>query len=71
MCIAYTKTVTAAQMARRALALAGIESDIVGIDPRLTKNGCAYGVRFSCVEAGRVRRILKEKGIAYGEILGG
>ena len=58
-------------MARKALASEGIVSSIVSIDPNITKHGCAYGIGFNCAYVGRVKRILQEKGIAYGEIFGG
>ena len=71
MCIASMKTITSAHMARKALASAGIVSNIVSIDPNITRKGCAYGIGFNCGDAVRVKRVLKEKGIAYGEIFGG
>lgn len=71
MCIASMKTLTAAHMARKALAAAGIVSSIVSIDPNITRKGCAYGIGFNCSDSVRVKRIFREKGITYGEIFGG
>lgn len=70
MCIASMKTQTAALRGRKALEKYGIASTIVSLDASLTKNGCAYGLSFSCYEAGDAERILRDRGIGYGEIMG-
>ena len=70
MCIAAMKTMTAAQKAKNALRGAGIECEIVGLDARLTKNGCAYGIRYPCALGERVMAIFRQRGVAYGEIMG-
>ncbi len=70
MCVASTRTVTAAQMAMKALAREGISSELVSIDPSVTKNGCAFGISFSCSDEEKVRRILNKEKVPYGVILG-
>lgn len=57
-------------MAKKALASEGIFSTVVSIDPKITKNGCSYGISFRCGERDRVRSILKSRGITYDEIMG-
>ena len=70
MCIAAMRNMTAAMKGRNALENAGIPCAIVGLEPTLTKRGCAYGLSFSCAHLGRVKTILSQKRISFGEILG-
>ncbi len=71
MCIAAMKTMTAAQKGKRSLQKAGIQSEIVSLDASLTKNGCAYGLKFSQSHAQRAETIFQRSNISYGDILGG
>ena len=64
------KSMTTAQKAKAELVFAGIRTEIINLDPMLTKNGCAYGLSFSCTDRSRLERILKTKKIAHGEIIG-
>ena len=70
MCIAAMRNMTAAIKGRNALASVGIPCTIVNLEPTLTKRGCAYGLSFSCAHLGRVKAILSQKRISFGEILG-
>lgn len=71
MCIASVKNMTDAQRALRALRGANTRADIVGLDPNMTKHGCAYGVSFACDSKEDARRLLESRRIRYGELLGG
>jgi len=70
MCILTMKTMTRAVKARDALAGRGIRAEIVGLDPALTRYGCSYGIRFPSEEEARARRILEEKNVSWGTVLG-
>lgn len=70
MCIATMRTVTAAQRAVRVLSKEKIFAEIVGVDPSVTKNGCAFGVAFSCHEVSNVKTVLGKNNIQYGVIIG-
>ncbi len=70
MCIASMKTMTAALKGQRALAGGGIKAQIVSLDRTLTKNGCAYGLSYSCEKSREAERILNMNKIAYGELIG-
>ncbi len=70
MCIASMKTMTAALKGQRALAGAGIGTQIVSLDKTLTKNGCAYGLSYPCHMSRDVERILNAHKVAYGELIG-
>ncbi len=68
MCIISTKTITTAQLAKKVLKRYGIYSDIVSIDPSITKNGCSVGLSFICNDFAKVRRLLDDANISYGEV---
>lgn len=70
MCIVSAKSITGAQMVKKALASKGIFSSVVAIDPELTKHGCSFGVSLKC-DKNRVREILRDAKIEYGEIFDG
>ena len=70
MCILTMKSVTYALRARSALAARGIDAEVVNIDPKLTKKGCAYGIRFACAQTLSVERILSSKELPYGVLMG-
>ena len=71
MCILTMKSITNAIRAKNVLEGRGISVTIVSIDPRLTERGCAYGIRFDCADAERVKGTLDAKGVPYGVLLGG
>lgn len=70
MCIAAIKNMTGAMRARDTLRRVGIDSEVVSVDASLTKRGCAYGISFPCEREAEVKRILRNKKIDFGEIMG-
>ena len=70
-CIITMKSVTYAEKAKRAAHSAGLQGQIVSIDPSITKRGCAYGISLPCRDAADLIRLLDRKKIPYGEMLGG
>ena len=71
MLIVTMNTMTQALRGRSVLVARGIHAEIVGLDPSLTKRGCAYGLRFASAGKDDVLRCLGEKNIPWGSILGG
>ncbi len=71
MCIAAMKSMTMAQKGRTAALSAGIDCEIVSLDPMLTEKGCAFGLSFPCARQVELERIFNAKKIAHGEIFGG
>jgi len=69
-CVNSFKSLTHAERARRILKSEGIHVDIVNLDRNVTKHGCAFGISFDCRFSGRLRKILKDNDLAYGEIIG-
>ena len=70
MCIVTMKTMTAAVKAKRAAASAGIGCEIVSLDRNMTKNGCAYGLRYPCHMGEKLLWTFSERGIEYGTVMG-
>ena len=68
--ISSLRSMTHAEKAKRLLQNAGIRCSIVGLDRTLTRHGCAYGIEYPAVFADKVRRILRDNGLAYGDVLG-
>ena len=68
--ITSLRSATHAEMAKRALMRAGVRCSVVGIDRTLTERGCAYGIRYSSLDAEKVRRVLAENSLDYGVVLG-
>ncbi len=62
---------THAQMAKNALASRGIFSNIVSVDPHLTKRGCSWGISFDSRDKQKAVNLLRQRGIEFGEALGG
>lgn len=69
MCIASVKSMTYALKAKRALASYYINSEIIKLDSSITKNGCAYGVKFDCINLYSAENALKSQNIKYSQIL--
>ena len=69
MCIAYVKSMMYALKAKRALASYYINSEIIKLDSSITKNGCAYGVKFDCINLYSAENALKSQNIKYSQIL--
>ena len=70
-CTAALSSLTYAMKAQRALESAGLHSDIVKLDSRRSRHGCAYGVKFKCEHAASVRSVMKENGIGVIKYLNG
>ncbi len=71
MCMATMPSMTLAMKAKSVLAARGMEAEVVGVDPALTRAGCAYGIRFDCAGRAQAERILRGRGIRWGELFGG
>lgn len=69
-CILAMKTQTAAERARRAAVLERIPVQVVSVDPSVTRHGCALGLMLPCTETGRLMRVLDQKKIPYGDVIG-
>ena len=69
MCIASVKSMTYALKAKRALASYYINSEIVKLDSDMTKNGCAYGVKFDCINLYAAENALRTNNVNYSQIL--
>lgn len=70
-CIIPIKSPTLSKKAQRILAHDGISAELIGIDPSITKRGCAYALSIECGAAARASDILKRRGITFGEVIGG
>ena len=70
-CTAALSSLTYAIKAQRALEGAGLYSDIVKLDSRRTRHGCADGIEFSCEYMTRVKSVMKENGIGVIKYLNG
>ena len=69
MCIVSLKSMTHAIKAQRALNEYGIITEITKLEPHMTHNGCAYGIKFNCMNLYLVKDALMKKQINYTEIL--
>ncbi len=69
-CIIAMRSVTLANKAERALRSEGIGSELVSVDPALTKRGCSYGLTVRCDMVDNIEEILNRRGISHGEIIG-
>ncbi len=70
-CMIAMRSQTYAAKGSRLLSRQGILCTVVGIDPSLTKHGCAYGLRIPERDCGRAKTVFDKHGFAYGDILGG
>ena len=69
MCIASLKSMTYAIKAKRLLSNYYINAEIVKLDTNMTKNGCAYGIKFDCNNLYAAENALKTNNISYSQIL--
>lgn len=69
-CIIAMKSVTLAKKAERTLGSNGIRTEVVSIEPSLTKRGCGYGLNLSCRDTEKALELMRRKHITYGETLG-
>jgi len=70
LCIAAIQSMTYAVKAQKVLGFRRIESEVVKLDPSITERGCAWGIQFDCSMVDEVKRVLNNKGVPYGEIIG-
>jgi hypothetical protein len=70
-CVISVKSNTVAERVRRLAAAERIRSEIVSVDPKLTKRGCSVGLRLPCEDVAALKRILEKRKITYGDIFGG
>ena len=69
MCLISLKSMTYAIKAKKALDDYYIDSEIVKLDPKMTKHGCAYGVQFNCVNKEQAVDALKKWSVRYTELI--
>ena len=69
MCAIALKSMTYAIKAKKALNDYYIDADIIKLEPNMTKKGCAYGVRFDCVNLIAVQDVLRKNTIKYTELI--
>ena len=63
-------SVTYAEKGKRALAGAGFSARVVRLDPRETKNGCAFALELhTAADTQRLRQLLQAAHVRYTEIL--
>lgn len=70
-CIIPMNSQTTAERARRAANQERIPIEIVSVDPSVTKRGCAFGIRLNCDDTARMMRLMDQKKISYGDVIGG
>lgn len=46
-----------------------IESEIIKLEPKMTKRGCAYGVKINSVNLDAALNVMQSKSIKYSEII--
>jgi len=68
MCVASLKSMTIALKTKKALNEASIDCEIIKLEPHMTKKGCAYGIKFDCINVYSVENVLNKKRIKYTEI---
>lgn len=69
MCIFALKSNTFAQKAKRILQINGINSEIIRLEPSLTKNGCSFGISLPCDNLYLSETLLKQNRLNYTEII--
>ena len=68
MCIVSLKSITIATKGKKALEKSNIYSEIVKLDPKMTKKGCSYGLRFDCLYLNYLEDVFSKNKIKYSEI---
>lgn len=69
MCVASMKSITIALKAKKALKEFNIDSEIIKLEPSMTEKGCAYGIKFDCINLYPAENALQFKKIKYTEII--
>lgn len=59
LCLAALGPMSAALKAQHALLNAGVSAEVRALNPGESRNGCAYGVAFSCNDRERAKRALR------------
>ena len=67
MCVASLKSMTIALKAKKALEESYIDCEIIKLEPNMTKKGCAYGIKFNCVNINSLENVLKKKRVMIPE----
>lgn len=70
-CIIAMRSQTYAAKGGRLLRRAGIPFTIIGIDPSLTRHGCAHGLQIPSEYCREAREIFEKYNLSHGDILGG
>lgn len=70
MCVITMKTMTEAQRARKTLGAEGINVEITGLDSSFTPKGCAYGITLPCHYVKEAKRLMAEKRVSFGDVIG-
>ncbi len=70
-CIIAMRSQTYAAKGGRLLQKAGIPYTLVGIDPSLTRHGCAYGLQIPAHHCAAAKALFDKHHLSYGDILGG
>ena len=68
MCVASLRSMTMALKAKKVLNEAYIDCEIIKLEPHMTKRGCAYGIKFDCINIYSVENVLKQNRVKYTEI---
>lgn len=69
MCVMSLRSMTYAMKAKKALDDFFIDSEIVKLEPNMTKKGCAYGIKFNCINLQQAQEALKRWSVRYTEII--
>ncbi len=70
-CLLTFRSQTLASKAAKTLGKSGKNVSVVSVDPSVTSKGCGWGIESECNGMDEIERILKQKGITYGEWLSG
>ncbi len=69
MCVASLRSMTFAIKAKNILEKNGINSEIIKLEPYMTQRGCAYGIKFDCVNLRLVKDALTANRVNFTEII--
>ena len=69
MCVASLRSMTHAIKAKKALDEHFINSEIIKLEPHMTRRGCAYGIKFECINLYSAKDALRKKSVKYTEII--
>ena len=69
MCVVSVRSMTYAIKAKKALEAYDIECEIIKLEASMTKKGCAYGVKFQCINLYNAMDALNKKSVKYSEII--